>query len=215
MRCELSELELWEERFISYLQDFTFSDSSHDLQHFKRVWHLCQQIGDENCDQLILLAASYFHDIVSFPKNHPDRSISSIKAAEKTMDILSKMNFPQDKLPGVFHAIEAHSFSANIETKSLEAKVVQDADRMESLGSIGLARTFYVSGLMGSALFESSDPFAKERELDDKSYAIDHFYVKLFKLQDMMKTDGGRELAKKRTLVMKNFLDQLREELLV
>ncbi|OUR99738.1 hypothetical protein A9Q84_01560 [Halobacteriovorax marinus] len=211
----MEDLKNWEERFINHLGKLTFSDSSHDLHHFKRVWNLSQKICDESCDKLVLLAASYFHDIVSFPKNHPDRSISSIRAAEKTMEILGEMNFPKDKLPGVFHAIEAHSYSANIETTTMEARVIQDADRMESLGSIGLARTFYVSGLMGSSLFESNDPFAKKRELDDKSFAVDHFYVKLLKLQDLMKTEKGRELAKKRTLVMTDFLDQLKEELFV
>ncbi|MFA9353024.1 hydrolase, partial [Escherichia coli] len=75
--------------------------------------------------------------------------------------------------------IEAHSFSAKIAPETLEAKIVQDADRLEALGAIGLARVFAVSGALGVALFDAEDPFARQRGLDDKQYALDHFQTKL------------------------------------
>jgi uncharacterized protein len=211
----MDSLESFESKFVDYLGDIEFSDGSHDLAHFRRVWHMAKSFSDDSTDLHVVLAASYFHDIVSYPKNHPLRSKSSVEAAKKAKEILTSMNFPNEKLDAVAHAIEAHSFSANIETKTMEAKVVQDADRMESLGAIGLARTFYVSGLMKGSLFNSDDPFAKKRELDDKNYAVDHFYNKLLKLESTMKTEKGRALAKKRSDVLRDFLTTLEDELLV
>jgi uncharacterized protein len=209
----MKDLDYWESEFVGYLENIEFSDGSHDLAHFRRVWHMAKSFVDDRSDKYVILAASYFHDIVSYPKNHPSRSKSSLEAAKKTVEILTAMNFPKEKLDDVFHAIESHSYSANIETKTIEAMAVQDADRMESLGCIGLARTFYVSGLMKGSLFNSEDPFAKNRELDDKNYAIDHFYNKLLKLEDTMKTKKGRELAKKRSDFLRLFLSELKEEL--
>ena len=116
-------------------------------------------------------------------------------------------------LPRIAHAIEAHSFSANIPTETIEARIVQDADRLEAIGAIGIARCFLTGGSMGTPLYEPSDPFARERELDDKRFTLDHFYVKLFKLADTMKTDAGRAEARKRTDYMRDYLQQLGEEI--
>ncbi|MCP5995663.1 HD domain-containing protein, partial [Klebsiella pneumoniae] len=104
-------------------------------------------------------------------------SHSSRLAARKTREILSRdfPDFPPDRYAAVEHAIEAHSFSAGIAPQSLEAKIVQDADRLEALGAIGLARVFAVSGALGTALFDADDPFAGARALDDKAFALDHF----------------------------------------
>ncbi len=205
-------IKKWEEKFQDYLKKYDFKDGSHDIYHFKRVWEIADKLCEEKHDRLSVLAACYFHDIVSYPKNHPDRSKSSVRAAEKAIEILKGLEFPEEKLKTVFHAIEAHSFSAAIECKSEEAKIVQDADRMEALGAIGLARTFYVAGMLGSRIFDGADPFAKNRDLDDKSFAIDHFYVKLLKLPETMKTEQGKKMAKKRADVLVRFLEDLKEE---
>jgi uncharacterized protein len=203
----------WKSKFEAYHQEAPSSDGSHDINHFKRVWKLAESFASPQEDKLVILAACYFHDIVSYPKNDPRRSQSSVDAAQKANSILSGMGFPTDKLEGVKHCIEAHSFSANIQTQSVEAEIVQDADRMEALGAIGLARTFYVAGLMGSKLFSEEDPFAENREYDDKKYAIDHFEAKLFKLPGMMKTAAGQAEASKRARILQQYLADLRLEL--
>jgi len=209
----MKALNEWKDQFENYLKAQPFDDASHDISHFRRVWKIADQLSSSDSDKLVILASCYFHDIVSHPKDSPRRSQSSKEAALIAKGILKEMNFPSEKIDHVGHCIEAHSFSANIEPETLEAKVVQDADRMESLGAIGLARTFYVAGRMGSQLFSSEDPFAEGRALDDKSFAIDHFKAKLLKLPLTMKTEAGRKEALRRAGVLESFLADLKIEL--
>ena len=210
---EVNELKAWETRFETYLLDHPTDDSSHDITHFKRVWRLADRLSSDESDKLVILASAYFHDIVNYPKNDPRRSQSSRDAGVKAKEILKEMNFPKEKLDHVAHCIEAHSYSAGIETKTIEAGIVQDADRMESLGAIGLARTFYVAGRMGSEIFSAEDPFGETRELNDSKYAIDHFELKLLKLPMMMKTEAGKAEANKRAKILTDYLNPLKEEL--
>lgn len=104
-------------------------------------------------------------------------------------------DFPTEKLVGICHAIEVHSFSTKIVPTTPEAKIVQNADRLEALGAIGLARVFAVSGALGVALFDVDDPFADRRPLNDKQFTLDYFQTKLMKLPLTMQTERGRYLA--------------------
>ncbi|MDN2486205.1 phosphohydrolase [Kosakonia sacchari] len=207
----------WQHRFDQWIsQHFNHGDAAHDVSHFRRVWKTAQTLMQgQQVDALVVLTACYFHDIVSFAKNHPQRHQSSVLAAEKTAAILESEfpDFPQNAVAGVRHAIEAHSFSADIAPQTLEAKIVQDADRLESLGAIGLARVFAVSGSMGAALFDGEDPFAAERELDDKAFALDHFRCKLLKLPATMQTEQGRKFAEHNADFLVHFMAKLSAEL--
>ncbi|HGG8825952.1 TPA: phosphohydrolase [Enterobacter kobei] len=211
------ELVQWQQRFESWLDEHHASeDSAHDISHFRRVWMTARKIMiHHQADPLVVLTACYFHDIVSLPKNHPERSQSSRLAARKTRDILHRdfPDFPPDRFAGVEHAIEAHSFSAGIAPQSIEAKIVQNADRLEALGAIGLARVFAVSGGLGVALFDAEDPFADARPLDDRAFALDHFQTKLLRLPDTMQTDVGRELAQHNADFLVHFMAKLSAEL--
>ena len=211
------ELAQWQHRFERWLDENHFTDdAAHDIAHFRRVWVTAQNIMAElRVDPLVVLTACYFHDVVSLPKNHPDRSRSSLLAARKTREILSSYfpDFPPERYAAVEHAIEAHSFSAGVAPQSLEAKIVQDADRLEALGAIGLARVFAVSGALGVALFDADDPFAGARPLDDKTFALDHFQTKLLRLPDTMQTPRGRELARHNADFLIQFMAKLSAEL--
>jgi len=211
------ELVQWQQRFESWLDEHHASeDSAHDISHFRRVWMTARKIMiHHQADPLVVLTACYFHDIVSLPKNHPERSQSSRLTARKTRDILHRdfPDFPPDRFAAVEHAIEAHSFSAGIAPQSIEAKIVQDADRLEALGAIGLARVFAVSGGLGVALFDAEDPFADARPLDDRAFALDHFQTKLLRLPDTMQTDVGRELAQHNADFLVHFMAKLSAEL--
>ncbi|WP_152081503.1 phosphohydrolase [Enterobacter oligotrophicus] len=211
------DLALWQHRFERWLKDnHATDDAAHDISHFRRVWMTAQKmLSHQTVNPLVVLTACYFHDIVSLPKNHPERHQSSRLAARKTRDILCHYfpDFPPECYAAVEHVIEAHSFSAGIAPQSPEAKIVQDADRLEALGAIGLARVFAVSGALGVALFDADDPFAETRPLNDKAYALDHFQTKLLHLPETMQTEVGRELARHNADFLIQFLAKLSAEL--
>jgi len=189
-------------------------DGAHDLAHLQRVWHNARTLqADEGGDLEVLLAAVLLHDCVSVEKNSPLRSQASRLAAEKAASVLADLDWPESKISGVTHAIEAHSFSANITPLTLEAKLVQDADRLDSLGMLGVARTFYVAGRMGSALYDPLDPEAKERDYDDTRFCLDHFQTKLLHLADGFQTGAGQRLAQIRHQRLKGFMEQFKEEI--
>jgi uncharacterized protein len=190
------------------------ADAAHDISHIKRVVKTTLYLTDiEESNLEITLPAACLHDCVAVPKNSPLRSQGSRLAAEAAVEFLSEIEYPAELLPDIAHAIEAHSFSANIPCRTLEAKVVQDADRMDALGAIGIARCLIVGGQFGSAIFNPDDPFCENREPDDKAYAVDHFYAKLFKLPGTMQTEAGRVEAQRRVDLMQDFLDNLRNEI--
>ncbi|ELV2781239.1 phosphohydrolase [Enterobacter cloacae] len=211
------ELTQWQQRFERWLgENHTTDDTAHDISHFRRVWMTAQKImANQAVEPLVILTACYFHDIVSLPKNHPERGQSSRLAARKTREILHRdfPDFPPAHYDAVAHAIEAHSFSAGIAPQSLEAKIVQDADRLEALGAIGLARVFAVSGALGVPLFDAHDPFADARTPDDRAFALDHFQTKLLRLPDTMQTEMGRELARHNADFLIQFMAKLSAEL--
>jgi uncharacterized protein len=213
----MMELQHWQSQFEAWLRENHLGqDAAHDIFHFRRVWMTSQQLStDVTVDWLVVLTACYFHDLISLPKNHPDRHRSSVLAAQETCRVLAQdfPAFPADRLPAVSHAIEAHSFSAKISPTTTEAKIVQDADRLEALGAIGLARVFSVSGALGVALFDAEDPFAQHRALDDKQYALDHFQTKLLQLPLMMQTKQGRHLAQHNAEFLLTYMAKLSAEL--
>lgn len=189
-------------------------DGAHDLSHLQRVWHNVQRIQiEEGGDLEIMLAAVLLHDCVAVEKNSPLRSRASRLAAEKALAILGQLNWPEHKNAAVAHAIETHSFSANNEPTTLEAKILQDADRLDSLGMLGVARTFYIAGRMGSALYDPLDPTAISRDYDDKRFCLDHFQTKLLHLTNGFQTTTGKHLAQLRHERLKRFMDEFIEEI--
>ncbi|MEB0090772.1 HD domain-containing protein [Pseudomonas sp. CCI4.2] len=189
------------------------SDGSHDLSHLYRVWsNACSIHRDEGGDLEVLLAATLLHDCVSVEKNSPLRSQASRLAAEKAASLLKALDWPQDRIDAVAHAVEAHSFSAAITPTTLEAKIVQDADRLDAIGMLGVARCFYTAGRMGSAMYDATDANAQHRELDDKRFAVDHFHTKLLHVADGFQTATGARIAALRHERLKRFLDEFMEE---
>ncbi|CAI0941905.1 putative hydrolase [Serratia fonticola] len=188
-------------------------DGSHDVAHLHRVWKNSRQISqDEGGDQQILCAAVLLHDCVAVEKNSPQRHLASRMAAEKASIALASLGWSVGDISKTAHAIEAHSFSAAIPPQTLEAKILQDADRLDAIGMIGVARCFYIGGRMRSALYDAADPLAQQRQYDDKRFTLDHFETKLFKLQEGFQTEAGRRMAALRTQRMRRFLSELLEE---
>jgi uncharacterized protein len=210
----LISLDQYEKIIREYIEEDATKDQAHDINHILRVVKSSKKLAEqENANMNVVIPAAYLHDCVTVPKNHPDRNISSVLSADKAIDFLQSIDYPQEYFNSIHHAISAHSFSANIETKTLEAKIVQDADRLDALGAIGIARCLAVGFNMGASLYSTNDPFCKNRQTDDLNYSIDHFYAKLLKLQNTMKTDSARLEAQRRSKFMKDFLNQLENEI--
>ncbi|MEN5030377.1 HD domain-containing protein [Pseudomonas sp. Ps21-P2] len=189
-------------------------DGSHDVSHLHRVWtNVCAIRDTEGGDHQILLAATLLHDCVSVEKNSPFRSSASRLAAAKATELLAEMGWEEERTQAVAHAIESHSYSADITPTSLEAKILQDADRLDALGMVGVARLFYVSGRMGSHLYDPADPQAQQRDLDDKRFAVDHFTTKIFTLAQGFQTATGRHMAQVRHARAERFLIEFMEEI--
>jgi len=207
----MHELSTWRERLAALAAAVAAAngdtDGAHDASHLDRVWRNARTLLAEyrQADALVVLAACYLHDLVNVPKNDPRRAMASRLSAELARDQLHRLGFPAHKLDAVAHAIEAHSFSAAIPATTLEAQIVQDADRLDGLGTVGLARMFYIAGRMGSSLAHGKDPLGLVRPLDDKSYALDHIPVKLAQLPGMMQTAAGRRLADERLATLEDF----------
>lgn len=202
-----------ESKCREFIEELVEDDAAHDITHIMRVVKNAKLIlENENADEEIVVAAAWLHDCVILPKNDPDRKKASTLAAEKAAEFLNSFEYPSNKIPAVAHAIEAHSYSAGIPPKTTEAKIVQDADRLDALGAIGIARCFSVGGELKRPIYHPDDPFATSREPDDSVWTLDHFYEKLFKLPDLLTTDTAKKLAKSRVDYMRSFLEQLSNE---
>jgi uncharacterized protein len=203
-------LNQYEVQFITFIKTEMKLDLAHDLNHILRVVKttkkLCKQ---ERAVGEIAIPAAYLHDCFSYPKDHPDRAQSSIMAAEKAIEFLKSINYPEYYFPDIHHAIVAHSFSANVDALTLEAKIVQDADRLDALGAIGIARCIQVGAKLERQLYSSIDMFCDNRTPDDGTYTLDHFYTKLLTLAASMKTPSGLTEAQSRTDFMRDYLKQL------
>jgi uncharacterized protein len=189
-------------------------DGSHDVGHILRVFKNAMRIqAAEGGDPRVLAAAVLLHDCVSVEKDAPLRSMASRLAAAKASEVLNDREWLASDVAAVAHAVTAHSFSANIPPETLEARILQDADRLDAIGMVGAARCFYIAGRLGSGLYDPFDPLAISRPLDDKRFAIDHFETKLFKLADGFCTAAGRAMASERHQRLKSFLETFIDEI--
>jgi uncharacterized protein len=209
------KLEDLENKLATKISQITLGeDPAHDFLHFKRVVQTAKQLCiEENAKMEIVLPSAWLHDFVIVPKNDPLRNRASQLSADAAIQFLKTLNYPEMYFEDIAHAIAAHSFSANIETKTLEAQIVQDADRLDGLGAIGIARCFATAGLLKRPFYSEIDPFCRERLPNDSQFTIDHFFVKLFKTSESLKTKSGRSEGAKRVERMKRFLHDLNAEI--
>lgn len=191
------------------------ADPAHGRAHLRRVLANARRIADGEGVEVgpVLIAAACLHDIVALPKDHPNRAEASLMSSRRAWRIVRDAGFSREDSDGVAHAIAAHSFSGGVEPRTIEARILRDADRLDAIGAVGLARCFAVSGALGRTLWDTTDPFADDRDPDDSRFALDHFKVKLLRLEDDMATDTGRRLAAARSEVLRRFLDDLAREI--
>jgi uncharacterized protein len=190
------------------------NDSAHDFEHIMRVYKnakkLCKQ---EKVNEKLVLCAVLLHDIVSYPKSDKRSKNSSIDSAKKAIIILKRYGFTENEITIISDAIREHSFSQKKTPKTIEGEILQDADRLDALGAIGIARVFATGGSLKRPFYNIDDPFCKKRNVDDETWTLDHFFQKLLKLEFLMNTKSGKIEAKKRTRILKEYLKQLKNEI--
>jgi uncharacterized protein len=192
-----------------------FDDPAHGWEHVRRVYDLALRIADEEgADRLITGSAALLHDIGRLI--HRKGTPHALLSVEESREILKRYPVGSEQIENILHAIEAHSFSQGIEPRTLEARVVRDADRLDGLGALGILR-WAISGTIKrktqTKSYHPEDPFGEHHELNDRLYMLDHFFTKLLKLEDGMYTTTGRALAQQRTAYMRGYLQELRAEL--
>ncbi len=168
--------------------------SSHGWEHVVRVFELADRIGrKEKADMEILLVAAILHDV--------GRMISEEKhalaSAKLSRDLLKDLGFEEKKIEKIVHCILAHSFSSGILPETLEAKILSDADKLDAIGAIGVARVFMYSGEKGRSIEDS----------------IKHFKEKILKLKEMLYTKEAKRIGEGRDKFVREFLERLEREL--
>lgn len=194
---------------------FAYDCSGHDYHHTMRVYRLAMQIAEqENADMLIVQLAALLHDV-------DDVKLSTeTHEAKKNAVRFMKNNGVDDKvIASVCKIIDEVSFAGtdSVVPSTFEGKCVQDADRLDAIGAIGIARTFAYGGSRGRMIY---DPDIKPRigmskeeyQKNLSSTSINHFYEKLLLLKDMMNTTAGKKLAEHRQAVMQEFLNEFMAE---
>jgi uncharacterized protein len=189
-------------------------EPSHDYLHVARVvTHAVRLAAEVGADVEVLRAAALLHELVTFKKNDPRSATAGDVCADAALALLTERGAEASFAKRVSDAIRDHAFSKGQAPATLESAVLQDADRLDAIGAIGIARCFATSADMGSAFYEEQEPFAVTRPLDDKAYAVDHFAKKLLLLESRMHTAPARAEARKRTAFLHAYLTQLRDEI--
>ena len=192
------------------------AEAGHDWFHIERVYRNSLLIAnEEECDLEVVKLAALLHDIADSKFNDGDESIGPKTART----FLEKENIPQETLNHVVAIIENISFKGgNFEKKftSKELEIVQDADRLDAIGAIGIARTFNYGGFKNRQLYNPEIApqlkMTKEEYKNSEAPTINHFYEKLLLLKDKMNTETGKKIAQERHRFMELFLSQFYAE---
>jgi uncharacterized protein len=185
---------------------------AHDFSHVRRVVSLGRAIARaEGAHLEVVMAAAALHELVNLPKHHPESQRSGDLCAEEAARVLGD----HPHRDAIVACIRDHAFSKGAAPPTLEAAVLQDADRLDAIGAIGIARCFATSTEMGRPFFHPTDPFARDRDIDDKSWGLDHFFRKLLRIEEGLHTKSARTLAAPRVAAMKAYRAALEGELLI
>jgi uncharacterized protein len=189
-----------------------FKLSHHDKSHVERVYNLAVRIAkEENADLDIVKAAALLHDIARAMEDEGKIADHAAEGAKMARKVLEEVNFPKEKIDKVIHCIEAHRFKKGIEAENLEAKILQDADRLDIIGAIGLARVFTRGGWGNMPIYDPTIP--PKEKYDGKSLSsVNHIYEKILKVKDTINTNTAKEIAEERHRFVEQFLERLFKE---
>ncbi len=203
-------------RLESLVRERMRGDPAHDFSHVQRVALWTIRLGRGEFSEAAAVAAAFLHDWVNLPKDSPDRARASELSAEQARSILGGseggLGFAEPELTDICLAIRTHSYSRGEKPVSALGRCLQDADRLEALGALGVFRTLVTGVKMGASLVDWNDPWAEGRALDDRAFSVDHFFTKLLRLSTGFQTEAGREEAEKRAEFLWRFLEALAHE---
>jgi len=186
---------------------FVGARGSHDWEHTLRVSRLCRQIGSvEGADMDVLMAAAYLHDIGRCYQDISNGEVChAVKGAQMARPIVEGLSLSAEQKENILHSVRAHRFRGTQGPETLEARVLFDADKLDAIGAVGVARAFLFAGEVGARLHntEMNVEEAKPYSIDDTGYR--EFKVKLSKIKDRILTREGRRLAKARHEFMEGF----------
>ncbi|EAE5959507.1 HD domain-containing protein [Listeria monocytogenes] len=177
--------------------------TGHDWEHIKRVWHLSKQIqAVEGGDKFTIELAALFHDY-----NDSKLTEDPLQATEIITTWLREKEIPKEVISKIIRIIQAVSFKNGknpIHASTIEEKIVQDADRLDAIGAIGIARTFTYGGSHNREIANQNHP---------ENTTLQHFYDKLLLIQEQLKTTTAQEIAVEKQKIMQDFIHALEEEL--
>lgn len=193
-------------------QQLAGAEGGHDWFHIERVYKNALLIAQsETCDEMVVKLGALLHDIADSKFHDGDESVGP-KTARKFLEL---QNVAEEMIAHVINIIENISFKGgNFEKKfhSIELEIVQDADRLDAIGAIGIARTFNYGGFKNRALYDPEIvpnlKMSKEEYKSNVSPTLNHFYEKLLLLADKMNTETGKKIALERHRYMEGFLSQ-------
>jgi uncharacterized protein len=187
---------------------------SHGWEHTERVHRLCLHIGQvEKADLEVLAVAAYLHDVGRFQQDKTKgRLCHGEKGAEMAAAFLEPYRLPEEKKANIIHCIRSHRFRGNHEPQTLEAKILFDADKLDAIGAIGIARTFLFAGEVGAKLHNPNINLADTAPYTKEDTGYREYMLKLSKIKDRMMTQEGRRMAKARHDFMARFFDRFLEE---
>jgi uncharacterized protein len=189
-----------------------FRFSHHDRSHTERVYRTAVRIADEEgADLEIVKAAALLHDVARSMEDDGEISDHASEGARVAEKILEQVDFPKEKIPEVARCIESHRFRNGMKAESLEAEILQDADRLDVIGAVGIARVFMKGGWDNIPLYDPMVPL-KER-YDGKSLtAINHISEKLLRIRETLSTKTAKGIAEGRHKFVEEYLDRFLKE---
>jgi uncharacterized protein len=193
-------------------------DAAHDLGHLLRVgrWTI-RLLGDAEADgeggPRLAVATALLHDVVNVAKTDPGRIAASDQSAAVARELLPSFGFLPAEVELAADAIRDHSYTRGTQPASALGRALQDADRLDALGAIGVFRCIATGVRFGAAFYHADDPWATRRSLDDARFSLDHFFTKLLRLPPTLLTAAGRAEAARRAAVMRSLLAELGDEI--
>ena len=193
---------------------FQGARGSHNWDHTLRVYRLCKRIGTaEGADLDVLLIAAYLHDIGRSSQDYSNGAVCHAEeGARMAGSILAKLVLSEARKKNILHCIRSHRFRGDHQPQTREAKVLFDADKLDAIGAVGVARAFLFAGEVGARLHNGEARIEDTRpySIDDTGYR--EFKLKLCKIKDRMQTQEGLKLAEERHAYMEDFFKRFIEE---